>query len=330
MSPRPGNRLAAARQFCLVVWAGGTSLASLAQPALPPEAVSQFNATIGYRLEAVTVLGGDHSAAGGFYTFRGGDVADLALSKFGGSGRVAKKAPLGNTGLAWAPVLVGNLGLLDAKNSFESGYLVGNETQYDILAVQAGGGGELFFTEQFSSVLTLSGIYAHTENEFLPRNAVGDFVAGTAQGTFVNWDIDTWSVVPAADLRYALPWHRASFLFVTRYTFFHTESFQSSSPVLDIEGESSTWENRVEVDIPTGWRVANREFHLGGFLARTELYGGVAEGLNADYTYSANGRLVLNVLEDLWVVRWIGVGATYFWGDDFAGWSAGLDLSLAF
>jgi hypothetical protein len=330
MSPCPRNPLAGPGKFRLAVLAIGIPLASIAQPLLPPEAVSQFNATIGYRLEAVTVLGGDHSAAGGFYTFRGGDVADLALSKFGGSGRVAKKAPLGDTGLAWAPVLVGNLGRLEAKNSFQSGYLEGNETLYDILAVQAGGGGELFFTEQFSSVLTLSGIYAHTENEFLPRNPVGDFVATAAQGTFVNWDIDTWSIVPAMDFRYAQPWRRASFLFLTRYTFFHTESFQSSSPVLDIEGDSSTWENRVEVDVPTGLRVANREFHVGGFLGRTELYGGVAEGLNADYTYSANGRIVLNVLDDFWVVRWIGVGCTYFWGDDFAGWSAGLDLSLAF
>ena len=68
---------------------------ALAQPAVPPAAINQFEHTIGNRVEAVTILGGDYAAAGGIYTFRGGNLADLSVSKVGGHGAVAAPRPLG-------------------------------------------------------------------------------------------------------------------------------------------------------------------------------------------------------------------------------------------
>ncbi len=138
----------------------------LAQPVVPPDAVAQFEHVIGTRVEAVTILGGDFGAAGGFYTFRGGNVASLDISKVGGGGEVAAPRPLGSDGLQWAPVLQGNLGFISAENEFANGYLQGNRSVYDVFAVQGGGGARLYFTDQFSAALALSGIYGRTENEF--------------------------------------------------------------------------------------------------------------------------------------------------------------------
>src|SRR5262249_40557735 len=116
----------------------------------------------------------------------------------------------------------------------------------------------------------------------------------------------------------------------SRFDYYHTESFESSSILVSVAGNSQTWENKLDVDLPTGWRLLSGEFHTGGFFSRTELYGDAASGLNASSFYTANGRFVFDFNGKLWKVRWVGLGASYFWGHDFEGWSAGLDLSFKF
>jgi len=81
---------------------------------------------------------------------------------------------------------------------------------------------------------------------------------------------------------------------------------------------------------PWGAGFSGAKLHTGGFFARTEMFGGIAAGLNADHSYTVNGRLVLDLLGKLWKVRWLGVGASYFFSDNFSGWSAGLDLRFKF
>ena len=327
------NELRSAPGWCRFALLASLALAPCfvrAQPLLPPEAIEQFQSVIGSRVEAVTVLGGDYGAAGGVYTFRGGNLADLSIAKLGGGGIVANPRPLGLGDLKWAPVLQGNLGHLSAENQFTTGYLQGNRSLYDVLAVEVGAGARFFFGDHLSLTPTVSGIYGHTENEFKPQNANGYYVKTNASGTFVDWALDTWSVVPALELDYQWMWRRTTFEFSSRYNFFHTESFNSSSPVVSVSGDSHTWENKLDVDVPLGWKLFGRELHSGGFFARTELFGGAADGLHENHIYTVNGRFVLDVLGQVWKVRWLGVGCSYFWGEHFNGWSAGLDLRFKF
>ena len=232
--------------------------------------------------------------------------------------------------LKWSPVLLGNVGHIEAENEFNKGHLHGNRMSYDIWAGQLGGGARFYLTDRLSLSPTISGIYGHTENEFKPKNAIGRSIEAAASGTFVNWDLDTWAVSPSIDARYEWIWGRTTFELTSRFTFFHTESFQSSSDVVGVEGDSSTWENKLDVDVPLGLCVLGRELHSGGFFSRTDLHDGIADGLNENHVYTANGRLVLDVLGKLWKVRWVGVGASYFWGDHANGWTTGLDMRLQF
>jgi len=301
-----------------------------AQQALPPAAIEQFQHVIGDRVEAVTILGGDYGAAGGIYSFRGGSLTDLNITKAGGGGIVATPGSLGIDDLKWAPVLQGTIGYSTAENTFASGYLQGNRTLYKIFAVEVGGGARFFFTDHLSITPTISGIYGHIENTFKPQNAVGDSVKVAANGTYVDWELDTWSVVPSLELSYEYLWRRITFVFNSRYNFFHTESFKSSSPVVGVSGDSQTWENKLDVDIPLGWKLFNRELHTGGFFSRTELFGGAATGLNANNYYTVNGRVVLDMPSNAWHLRWVGFGFSQFWGDTFNGWTAGVDMRLEF
>jgi len=297
---------------------------------VPPPAIEQFQQVVGNRAEAAIILGGDYGAAGGIYSFRGGKVAQISVSKLGGGGDICSPQPLGFCDIEWAPVLQGGLGHLTADNDFPVGYLAGNRLVYDVLAVQGGAGARFFFTDHFSLAPTISGIYGHTENEFKAQNVFGQTVKTAATGTFVDWEIDSWSIQPSLDLIYEWLWGRTTFEFSSRYNYFHTESFNSTSPVVSVNGDSQTWENKLDADVPLGWKVLGRELHTGGFFARTELSGGIAAGLNDDHFYTANGRLVLDLLGKVWKVRWLGVGASYFFGDTFSGWSAGLDFRFQF
>ena len=304
--------------------------AACAQSALPPQAIEQLQQVVGNRIEAVSILGGDYAAAGGIYSFRGGNIADLSISKLGGGGAVASPKPLGLGSLQWTPVLQGNLGMVSAENTFKTGYLAGNRMTYDTLAIAAGGGMAIYFTEHLSVSPTISGMYGRVENKFTPQTANGNLVANAGNGTLVNWTLDTWSVVPGLDMDYEWVWGRTTFELSSRYTFFHTESFESSSPILGVKGNSTTWENKLEADVPLGLKVFGRELHTGGFFSRTEVFGDAAHGLNTDYFYTVNGRLVFDFLGKLWKLKWLGVGASYFWGHEFNGWSAGLDMQFKF
>src|ERR1017187_7706939 len=173
--------------------------AACAQPVLPPDLVQQIQQVVGDRIEAVSILAGDYAAAGGIYTFRGGTLADLSITKVGGGGEVASPKPLGLGSLEWAPVLLGNVGLVSANNTFQTGYLAGNQMTVDTLAIEAGFGVAIFFTEHLSLSPTLSGIYGRVQNSFDAQNANGELVASVGGGTVVDWTLDTWSLVPALD-----------------------------------------------------------------------------------------------------------------------------------
>jgi len=300
--------------------------AAAQQPVVPPQAIEQLQDAVGKRIEAVNILAGDYAAAGGIYTFRGGTLVDLSISKLGGGGEVASPRPLGLGSLQWAPVLQGNVGLVSAENTFKTGYLADNRMTYDTLAIAAGGGVALYLTEHLSLSPTISGIYGRVENEFHPRNPNGDLIESIGDGTLVNWTLNTWSVVPALELDYKWSWGRTTFEVSSGYDFFHTEDFKSSSVIVGVDGDSSTWANKLEVDVPLGLKILGRELHTGGFVSRTEIFGNAAQGFNTSYVYTANSRLVLDFLGKVWKLKWLGVGVSYFWGHELEGWSAGVDM----
>ena len=328
--PALTGRLEACGHCLLALLLVGLLPAALAQPVLPPEALQQFQEVIGNRIEAVDILAGDYAAAGGIYTFRDGTLADLSITKIGGGGEVASPKPLGLGSLEWAPVLLSNVGLVSAKNTFQTGYLAGNQMTYDTLAIEAGGGVSIYLTEHLSLSPTFSAIYGRVQNSFDAQNANGELVASVGGGTVVDWTLDTWSLVPALDLNYEWMWRRTTFEFSSSYSFFHTESFESSSPILGVNGNSSTWANKLDADVPLGLNLFGHELHTGGFFSRTEVFGDAAQGLNTDHVYTANVRLVLSFLGKLWKLKWLGLGASYFWGHDLGGWSAGLDMRFQF
>jgi Solitary outer membrane autotransporter beta-barrel domain len=312
----------------------GTSLlmATPASAALTPAEINDFRNTIGNRVEAVTILGGDYGIGGGSYFSSGGNNhVNINVTKFGGAGDVGAPQPLGNLGIGWQPRLQGSMGYLTAKNNFQSGLLDGDTSEYKTFAIQFGGGARFWFDDHFSIAPTVMGMYGHTENTYTARSAFAlANLPEAKQLGLIDWDVDTWTIRPSLNLQYEYTWHRIIFTFSSEPTYFYTESFSSSSPNLNINGDSEAWANKIDVDVPLGVELFGHELRTGGYFSRTDLYGDLQDGLNTSYVYEIHGRLVLDFLDELWKVKWIGLGGSYLWGDNIHGWSIGADVAFRF
>jgi hypothetical protein len=87
---------------------------------------------------------------------------------------------------------------------------------------------------------------------------------------------------------------------------------------------------KIDVDVPLGFNLFNREVHTGGFFSYTELFGDAAVGIDTHNMNTVNGRVVLATPNNKWHIHWVGLGCSRFWSDSFRGWSAGIDIRLEF
>ena len=319
-------------------------LSSLLLAAMPARAqftdANSLRNTIGNRIEAATILGGDFGMTGASYT--GGHGGDLNLSKFGGMGDIGDPQPLGTLPIGWQPQLQGEMGYLNAKRDFtDADSIIYNGTPYNLsgaqskfndYSIQFGGGPRLWFNNNFSIAPTLMAMYGYTENTFdlnganIPQNVV----TAARQAGLIGYDVDTWTIRPAVDFQYVYTWRRTIFTLNSDPVYYHTESFSSSNPNVNVNGNSETWENKIDVDVPLGKDLWGHELRTGGYFSRTEFYNDIKTGLNLDHLYEIHGRIVLDYLNQLWKVQWIGIGYSYLWGESWHGNSVGLDIAFQF
>jgi hypothetical protein len=304
-----------------------------ARAQIAPAQADQIKSGIGNRVEAMTILGGDYGLGGGTYDSTNNVQlkTDINVSKFGGSGDVGDPRPLGDLGIGWQPRLQGSMGYVDAKNDFISGLLKNDRSEDRTFAIQFGGGARFWLSDSFSLAPTFMGMYGHTSNEYTARSAFATAnLPLIRQMGLVGWNTSSWTVRPALNVQYIYTWDRVIFTFSSDPTYFHTKSFGSSSPNVSISGNSETWANKFDVDVPLGEQMYDHELRTGGYVSRTQLYGDIRSGLNTNYLNEVHGRLVLDFLNQLWKVQWIGLGGSYFFASNFTGWSAGADVAFRF
>ena len=307
---------------------------TVAEAQLTPAQINEFRNVVGDRVESAVILGGDSGVSGGAYNSVSSkdDSVNLNVSKFGGSGDIYPIRPLGDSGIGWQPQLQGNMGYLTAKNNFQAGSLLdGDNSEYKTFAVEFGGGARFWFNDNFSIAPTLVGMYGHTEESYTANSSFTQSLVPSAQKAgLIDWNADTWTITPALNVQYQYTWQRTILTLSSEPDYFHTESFSSSSPNVSVNGDSTTWENKIDVDTPLGVELFGHELRTGGFFSRTDVYGDLQDGLKTDYIYEAHGRIVLDFLGQWWKVQWIGVGVSYLWGSSFNGWSYGADVTFRF
>ena len=327
--------LSPVRRCLWIVAATGSAVAGLlpgpAACQLAPDQVNTIRSAIGSRIEALTILGGDFALADGRYTFTGGSTTELDVSRFGGAGDVGDPQKLGDLGIAWQPLLQGNVGLVNATSDIRSGPLKGGTSKFKTFAIEFGMGARFWLSDRLSLAPTLTGMYGHTSNEFAPASAsMQPSVTQASQIGLVDWNENTWTIRPALNIQYLIAWDRTLITLSSDPTFFHTQSFSSSNPNDFVNGESASVVDKIDIDIPLAGQLYGHELRTGGFFSRTELFDDVKVGLGTDHLYEAHARLVLDFLNQFWKVQWMGIGGSYLWGPHSSGWTFGADVLFHF
>jgi len=323
----------------------GTAIGSVLFGLLPaparcqitPDQVNEILNGIGNRIEALAILTGDFGITGGSFRSTGRIVtggstnAELALTKLGGAGDFGDPQPLGTLGIGWQGRLQGNMGYLEATNHLHSPTLEGDINTYKEVAIEFGGGVRFWVGERLSLAPTVQGIYGRTSNTYTANSAFMQANLPRAiQLGLVEWKVDTGTVRAAVNIQYLFNWDRTRITLTSEPAYFHTESFNGSNPNISATGDAEAIANSIDIDIPLGRELFGHELRSGGEFTRTQLFGGLRDGLNVQYINELHGRLVLDYLNQLWKVQWIGIGASYVWGSTFTGWTAGLDVVFRF
>jgi hypothetical protein len=313
------------------------SLASSATAQITPDQASQIQSAIGNRIEALTILGGDFGLAGGTFRstgrFQYGETTDenLGTTKLGGAGDVGDPQPLGGANVGWQPRVQGNLGFLDSTNRIHSTLLEGDINEFKIYGMEIGGGARFWVSDRLSFAPTIMGLYGHTTDNYTATSAFmrANLDRATRLG-LVGWSVDTWTLRPAVNVQYVFTWDRAIITLSSDPTYFHTESFNSTSALARVHGDSGSLGNTIDADVPLGFQLFGHEVRTGGYVSRTDLFGGLREGLDMQHINEVHGRLVLDFLGQFWKVQWVGLGVSYVWGPNITGWTGGVDVAFRF
>lgn len=292
---------------------------------------------IGARVEALTILGGDFGLSDGNFhstgALRPGEGPDMEtrVTKLGGDGDVGDPTPLGGLDVGWQPRLQGNMGYLDSSNHLRSPLLEGDTSELKTFAIEFGGGARFWTTDRLSFAPTIMVLYGRTDDTYTAQSAFGrQYLPELRQLGLADWSIDTWTLRPALNAQYVLAVDRVLITLSTDLTGFYTHGFSRSNIHLRVGGDSAFVTNKIDLDIPLGVELHGHELRSGGYLSRTDLFGDLETGLGVQHLNEVHGRLVLDFLNQLWKLQWLGVGASYLWGTDIKGWTVGADVAFRF
>jgi hypothetical protein len=310
-------------------------LAASAQ--ITPEQANEIHNAIGNRVEALAILAGDYGITGGDFRtsgkFQGTESidAEMVVSKLGGAGDFGAPRPVGGLGVGWQGRLQGNMGYVEAINHLHSPLLEGDVNTFQQYGLEFGGGARFWVGGGLSLAPTVLGIYGHTVNDYTANSPFmqANFARAVEVG-LVNWSLDTFTLRTGLNVQYLITWDRTIIKLSTEPVYYHTESFASSNSNVSLSGDSESIATKLDVDIPLGVELFGHELRSGGEFTRTDLFGDLKTGLNVGHIDELQGRLVLDFLNELWKVQWIGVSASYVWGQNFTGWTAGLDVVFRF
>jgi hypothetical protein len=292
---------------------------------------------IGARVEALTILGGDFGFSDGTFHSTGSlapglraDV-DINVSKFGGAGEIGDPMPLGDLGIGWQPRIQGSMGYLKSTNQLTSAPETGDTSEYRTSSIEFGGGARFWTSENFSFAPTLMGMYGHASDSYSAQSMFAkQNLSELKQLGLIDWTTDTWSLRPALNIQYVIPLDRTRITLSSDSTEFYTRGFMHSNPNVRVEGNSGFLTTKVDLDVPLGIELFDHELRSGGYISRTDLFGDLKTGLDVQHLNEVHARIVLDFLNQLWKVQWLGLGGSYVWGPNMTGWTVGVDATFRF
>lgn len=253
------------------------------------------------------------------------------MTKLGGDGEVGDPMPLGDLNVGWQPRIQGNMGWVESTSYPHSPEQLGDSSMLETFAMEFGGGARLWTSRRLSFAPTVMVLYGRTDDTYSAQSTFGrQNLAQLRRLGVVDWSIDTWTVRPALNIQYVVTLDRALITLSSDPTGFFTHGFNRSNVRVTVGGDSGYVTNKIDLDIPLDIELYGHELRSGGYLSRTDLLGDLQKGLDVQHLYELHGRIVLDFLNQLWKVQWLGLGASYIWGTNISGWTVGADVTFRF
>lgn len=314
-----------------------TALPNAAQAQISPSQVKVLQNAIGARVDALTILGGDFGFSDGNFHSTGalrpgaGADVDTSVTKVGGDGDVGNPRPLGDLNIGWQPRLQGNMGYLESTDHIRASALAGDTSEFRAFAIEFGGGARFWLSRNFSLAPTIMVLYGRTDDTYSAQSDFGrQNLADLRQLGLIDWSVDTWTLRPALNAQYIIALGRAFITLSSDATGFYTHGFDRSNVHVRVGGNSGFVTNKIDLDIPLDVGLYGHELRSGGYVSRTELFGDLQTGLTVQHLDEVHARLVMDFLNQLWKLQWLGVGASYLWGTNISGWTVGADVAFRF
>ena len=303
---------------------------------ISPAQAALIRNVIGARVEAMTILGGDFGLSDGNFHSTGslrwhGRRRGYQCHQDRRRWRRWRSDAPGRPEHRLAAPIAGQLGYLDSSDHLQARPLGGDTSELKTFAIEFGGGARFWTSQNLSFAPTVMALYGHTDNTYFAYSQFGrQDLAYLQQLGLADWSVDTWSVRPAVNVQYIVPLERALITFSSDPTGFFTHGFNRSNVREKVGGDSGLVVNKIDVDIPLDVELYGHELRSGGYLSRTDLFGDLKEGLGVEHVNEVHARLVLDFLNQLWKLQWLGVGASYLWGTNINGWTVGADVAFRF
>jgi hypothetical protein len=239
--------------------------------------------------------------------------------------------PLGDLGIGWQPRIQGSMGYLKSTNQLTSAPETGDTSDYRTSSIEFGGGGRFWTSENLSFAPTLMGMYGHTADSYSAQSTFAkQNLSELKQRGLIDWSTDTWSLRPALNIQYVIPLDRTRITLSSDSTEFYTRGFAYSNANVRVEGNSGFLTTKIDLDAPLGIELFGHELRSGGYVSRTDLFGDLKTGLDVQHLNEVHARIVLDFLNQLWKFQWLGLGGSYVWGPNIAGWTVGVDATFRF
>jgi len=314
-----------------------TALPNATQAQISPSQATLLQNAIGARVDALTILGGDFGISDGNFHSTGalgpgaGADVDTGVTKLGGDGDVGDPRRLGNLNIGWQPRLQGNMGYLESMNHIHASALAGDTSEFRTFAIEFGGGARFWISQNFSLAPTIMVLYGRTDDTYSAQSAFGRQSLPDLQRLgLVDWSVDTWTLRPALNAQYIIAVGRAFGALSSDVTGFYTHGCDRANIHVRVGGNSGFVTNKIDLDIPLDVALYGHELRSGGYLSRTELFGDLKTGLAVQHLDEVHARVVMDFLNQLWKLQWLGVGASYLWGTNISGWTVGADVAFRF
>jgi hypothetical protein len=238
---------------------------------------------------------------------------------------------LGDTSVGWQPRVLGSAGYLESTEHIATPLLAGDISKTYASSVEFGGGARFWMDDHLSFAPSVMLLYGHTAESYTANSTYAQANLGTLkQLGLIDWNVDTLSLRPALNAQYVQPIDRTLLTLSIDGAAFLTHSISGANERIEVAGDSGFLTYKADIDIPLGVAIDGHEVRSGGYISHTQLFGQLEEGLAVDHLNEVHARFVLDFLNEVWKVQWIGIGASYVWGPEFAGWTVGADISFRF